>query len=268
MSLAREKIVLITTLIFILVIYLAFPTRNYYWDGIEFAQLIENADSLNASLLHPNHLFYNSVGYIFYKSVTALGINARAITVLQTVNSILSVFAAAALFRILKTSLRSNYLTVTLTFLFAFSALWWKFSTDANSYVPSVLFVIISFYLIHPARKAKPPAVALTHTAAMCFHQLAVFFFPVIVLGIYFQNSKQSGRRKVRDVISYGATAFVLTFGAYAGSFYWQTGNTSLRELFGWLTYYSPEHGFSDSFKDCLRYNYRRSVKTLFRRTV
>jgi hypothetical protein len=38
------------------VIYLLFPTRVYYWDGIVFAQAIEDASRLNPSLVHPNHL--------------------------------------------------------------------------------------------------------------------------------------------------------------------------------------------------------------------
>jgi len=50
-------------------IYLCFPTKNYYWDGIAFAQMIEDAPKLNASLVHPNHLIYNVVGYISYRAV-------------------------------------------------------------------------------------------------------------------------------------------------------------------------------------------------------
>ena len=44
-------------------IYLAFPTKVYYWDGITFAQAIEDASSPNATLTHPNHLIYSYVGY-------------------------------------------------------------------------------------------------------------------------------------------------------------------------------------------------------------
>ncbi len=46
-------------------IYLAFPTKNYYWDGITYARAIEHTAALNPTLLHPNHLFYEGLGYIF-----------------------------------------------------------------------------------------------------------------------------------------------------------------------------------------------------------
>lgn len=41
----------------ILAVYWAFPTRNYYWDGIAFAQAIEDAPGLGPLLIHPNHLY-------------------------------------------------------------------------------------------------------------------------------------------------------------------------------------------------------------------
>src|SRR5918999_2352123 len=147
---------------FILIIYLAFPTRVYYWDGVEFAQAIEDASRLNPSLVHPNHLIYNFAGYIFYKLLGALGFELRAVTALQILNSLLSTACAGVLFVILFDTLRSLYLSVCLSLLFAFSATWWKFSTDANAYIPSVLFLLISFYLVLPDRNSRTLLLALT----------------------------------------------------------------------------------------------------------
>jgi hypothetical protein len=78
----RELILSIIVVALLLAIYIVFATRNYYWDGIEFAQTIESAGSLNASLIHPNHLIYNIFGFIIYKAVLGIGIEARALTVL------------------------------------------------------------------------------------------------------------------------------------------------------------------------------------------
>lgn len=123
-----------------LIPYLAFLTKNYYWDGIYFAQVIENAGSLNSTLIHPNHPFYNPFGYIFYALSQGLGFHTRAVTILQVVNCVLSALTAVVLFCILRKCFRSTYLAMVLTALFSFSATWWKFSTDVNSYVPSILF--------------------------------------------------------------------------------------------------------------------------------
>src|SRR5438045_8001523 len=96
-------------------IYLSFPTRVYYWDGIAFAQAIEDASSLNASLVHPNHLIYNFAGYLFYKLLRSLGFELRALTALQILNSLLSAACAGVLFAILRDTLRSLYLALCLT---------------------------------------------------------------------------------------------------------------------------------------------------------
>ena len=82
----------------IALIYLLFPTRVYYWDGIVFAQTIEDATSLNPSLVHPNHLIYNFVGYIFYKLLRSLGAEIRALTALQILNCLLSAAVRENLF--------------------------------------------------------------------------------------------------------------------------------------------------------------------------
>src|ERR1044072_8406919 len=117
------------------VIYLLFPTRVYYWDGIVFAQAIEDASRLSPSLVHPNHLIYNFAGYLFYKLLRAIGADIRALTALQMLNSLLSALCAVVLFSILMETLRSFYFSIWLTLLFAFSATWWKFSTDADAYI-------------------------------------------------------------------------------------------------------------------------------------
>ena len=156
------------------VVYLLFPTRVYYWDGIVFAQAVEDAAALNPSLVHPNHLIYNFVGYLFYKLLRSLGAEMRALTALQILNSLLSAACARFFFSILFDTLRSFYVAMCLTVLFAFSATWWKFSTDANAYVPSVLFLLISFYLVLPRQKARPLLLAITFFVSLAFHQLAV----------------------------------------------------------------------------------------------
>src|SRR4026209_710560 len=85
----------------IALVYLTFPTRVYYWDGIVFAQAIEDAARLSPSLVHPHHLIYTFGGYIFYKLLLALGFNLRAVTALQILNCLLSAACAGVLFSIL-----------------------------------------------------------------------------------------------------------------------------------------------------------------------
>jgi hypothetical protein len=254
---------LLTVGLFLLtfVIYASFLTKNYYWDGITFAQTIESADSLNVSLIHPNHLFYEIFSYILYHLTLAIGIPARALTVLQFANCALGAAAVVVIFNILKRALGSSHLAAALSILFAFSSMWWKFTTDADAYIPSILLLLVSFYLIVPSREPRPLPVGFTHALSMCFHQLAVFFFPVAILGIYFQTRNASDKKRLLPILIYAASAFILTFGAYALCFYLQTGRTSQTDLTAWLTSHSPENGFVLNIKESLSYSFDGEFK-------
>src|SRR5689334_15651143 len=180
---SHESVVPWMLFIGLISIYLWFPTRNYYWDGITFAQTIENAAQFK-SLVHPSHLLYNAVGYVFYHVLLAVGFSLRALTALQILNTLLSGVAAVVLFFTLQSAFRSLYLASWLTLLFGLSATWWKYSTDADAYIISTLFLLIAFRLILPTAKPRPVIVAVLYSLSMCFHELAIFFGAVIIAGL------------------------------------------------------------------------------------
>lgn len=239
----NEKYIPLTIFFALSIIYAGFLTKNYYWDGITFATDIENAKSLSAALLHPSHLVYNIFGYLVYGATRFLGFDVRAVTVLQVCNCLFSALTATVLYLVFKELFRSAYVAVLLVCVFAFSATWWKFSTDADAYIPSIFFLVVSFWLIVPGKKPRPFAVAFAHVAAMCFHQLAIFFFPVILIGLYIQ-SRDDDRKRLFNVLEYTFIAVVSIAGIYCLSFYLLTGSFGVRDLIGWMTYYSTENGF------------------------
>jgi hypothetical protein len=257
-------IVKILLILLILSVYLGFPTRVYYWDGIAFAQAIEDASRLNASLVHPNHLIYNFAGYVFYKLLLWLGFELRAVTALQILNGLLSAACAGVLFAILRDTLRSFYLSVCLTLLFAFSATWWKFSTDANAYIPSVLFLLICFYLLLPDRQPGPLLLAVTFFFAMAFHQLAVVTFPVLALGLYLQDGPLSLKRRALNVILFSVASILLIVTAYAYLFYLASGEFDTVKFIRWTAYYSPDADTSFRFWSNLQYSLRGQVRLFF----
>lgn len=248
----------------VLLVYLCFPNKVYFFDGIAFAQTIEDARGLETSLIHPNHLFYEAFGYLIYRVVRGVGIEARALIVLQITNSFLSAGAAVLFFHILRRTLRSVYLAGALTFLFAFSATWWKFSTDADAYIPSVLFVLVSFYLILPEAKPRPLLVALTFSLSMCMHQLAVVFFPVLVAGLFLQSAATERRRQILTVLQFSSAAFVITFGVYYYCFYLATGTLDFKRLMRWMTSFSPDASFSFNAWSNLSYTVRGYFRLFF----
>jgi hypothetical protein len=252
----HEAAVAWTVFLGVLALYLAFPTRNYYWDGITFAHAIEQAKHL-ISLIHPNHLLYNLLGYVFYHLLHTVGFNVRAIAALQILNAVLSATAAVVFFVTLKSILRSLYLATFLALLFALSATWWKFSSDGDAYIISVLLLLIAFHFILPNKKSQPLLVGVLYSASMCFHQLAIFFGPVIVLGLLYQSGKANAKQKFLNVLQFGLVSFGLTAAVYFYCFYITTHSLEPGRFLRWFTSYSPDASFTFNFWDDLGYTLR-----------
>ncbi len=263
MKTSHERLIPWAIFFVVFAVYAGFLTKNYYWDGITFAQVIENAGSLNVSLLHPSHLIYNVFGYLVYRAAYFFGFNPRAVSVLQVCNCFFGALTATALFYVFRSLFRSVHIAVLLVCLFSFSATWWKFATDANSYIPSIFFLVLSFYLILPGKKPTPGIVALTHVAAMCLHQLAIFFFPVIVVGLYIQSSDDP-RKRFSRIAKYSVIAGVSTLGLYCLCFYLLTGSFGVREFMNWMTYYSTENGFVFNASQSISWTLSGTVKLFF----
>jgi len=246
----------------ILAVYWLFPTKNYYWDGIFFARVIEDAQQLNTSLLHPNHLLYNVFGYFFYQAARSLGLNWRAVEVLQVTNSLVSVLSAVVLYRILSLWLRSH-LALLLTLVFAFSATWWQFSIDADAYILSVFCLLLAFRYALPEFKPRPFVVAVFFILAILVHQLAVWCYPVLALSLWWQTSASPHQRAL-TLIRFSVTVVGTVLGAYVLSFYLILGTLHLPRFLAWISSYSPDASFSFDLLSNLGYTLRGHLRLFF----
>lgn len=246
-------------------VYISFPTKNYYWDGISFASAIESSARFNSTLIHPHHLLYNAFGFMLYRLTGLLGFHFRAIEVLQFTNCISSVICAVLLARLLQRALQSYLVTAIAVAAFSFSSTWWKYSTDADSYVLSVLFLLVTLNLLLASERVKSVPLALAHVAAMCFHQLAVLFFPAIIIGIFLQKTSLSER--VRLAVKYTVLASSTILAINYLCFHLSTGGVGLVEFWRWLTLYvqGPEaYSFNFDLVNNLRFTLRGAVRLFF----
>jgi hypothetical protein len=234
-------------LIAIIAFYSAFLTRTYYWDGVLFSLYIERVhrgELPSAILFHPNHLVYSALGYLLYSAALACGLNLRALTLLQMLNVVVSVAAGLVVF-VLAKRVTKSFIALFCWLLFGFGATWWKFSTDADSYILSVLFLLLTILLV----VREPPRIitaAICHTIAMLFHELAIFaYFPVFA-GIAF-DSRWSKARRLSRCIAYLAGTGVWVGCAYLLC-YSQTDRVTYPSLFAWITSYASDAGFTHSF--------------------
>lgn len=221
----------------VFLIYAAIPTRNHYWDGVAFALAIEDARAFGAggigTLLHPNHLFYNLIGFAVYRM---LGASIRALYLLQFMNAAFAAITVYVLFGLMERATRSRRAALLLSAFFAFSGTWWRFSTDADAYILSVCLMAVCASLLVSGK--KPWLVAAAHAAAMVTHQLAVFLAPAVIVFLWRR------RRRWRDVVTYAAAAAALTLAAYAGAFRFTSAGGGLG-LWAWLTSHSTDSDFT-----------------------
>src|SRR5579884_2866915 len=234
----------------VLVLYLAFLTKTYYWDGVLFSLDIESVHRQRmpfAGLFHPNHLLYNALGYWIYAAIAFLWPGIRAITVLQALNVVLSAGAACLIFTLARRLTGARGVPLFCGLLFAAGATWWKFSIDADSYIVSVLLLLLSaLFLLKPNRRIV--AAGLFHAAAMLFHELAIFSY-VPVLAYVFVERSNAWRKRLAIAFAYCAGTGCIVAMAY-GLAYQAADHSTYPNLFSWVTSYSKDKGFTSSASD------------------
>jgi hypothetical protein len=249
------KIAVVALTISLLLVYAAFPTRNHYWDGIGFALNIEGtAQSLDQGTpgklqmlgsqiyFNPNHLLYNLLGYIFYLPIYKLLPHIRALRVLAAISMILSTATVVLQFLMMARWTKDFRLSLWLTLLMAFSATWWKFSTDANAYVPSVFLLVVCMFLFtNPLRCPPVVIIGLLHALSILVHQISVLFFPAALLAIWTHSSWSRGQNK-RRVALYVLTSGGVVITAYLWVWFDVLGrDLSVQAFLGWITFNGPE---------------------------
>ncbi len=249
---------------FVLAIYLLVPVKDYFFDGIEFAQTNEDSRGLNLFLFHPNHLLYTATGYAMYRAAHALGIPVRALTLEVLFNTLVSALTAALMFQVLLAISQSAYLSTVLALAFAFSATWWRYSPNADAYIPAVFFLLLSCFLLLPDRRSRPLALAITHACAMLFHQLAVMFYPVAVAGLLLQHPDLPLETRVRNAMKYTVVAAAIVIFTYSFVFRVGLGRFRLGEFMHWLTSHDPAVGFEFNFGRSLSYTIHGTAQLLF----
>ncbi len=209
------------------ILYASFLTRNYYWDGISFAIEIEHAQSYR-DLFNVHHLLYDFVGYAEY---LLLGRAVRALYLMQWTNCL----AGAALVWLAYRIFRSHDVPVAhsaaCAAVVAASGTFWKFSTDADSYILANVFLAAAYLAIPRA----PFRGALLHFGALMMHQLAALFYPVALVLLWRGKNGRFGRAAV----GYTCLSAGLTMAMYAMAFRLASHKPPGISFPGWLSYHA-----------------------------
>jgi hypothetical protein len=125
----------------------------------------------------------------------------------------------------------------------------------------AVLFLLVALHFLKPDKRSQPFVVALVHTFAMLLHQLSVLFLPVVIAGLILQAKRDRSSNGWRNVITYALTATVLTVAVYYFVFHAVANTWSVTHFLAWITYFSPENGFSFNAVSNLAYTLRSQVR-------
>ncbi len=226
-----------------LILYVALPTRDYYWDGVGFAVNIEKQHTA-ASLLYPSHLLYNLWGDWLYRLSDLLGFHVRSLFLMQAANGVLGGLCVFLLHECLRLRNMPDRLAVAWALVFGFSASWWRFASDANAYVPTIFLLLCAYILLERYSRGVILA-GLVTCAAMLFHELAIFFIPVALMRLRNRGRLSSWIFTTAALLPV-AIAYIVAFRA-------ATHETSITAFLAWITVHSPDSGFSfNMFHDAL----------------
>ena len=224
------------------VLYLALPTRDLYWDGAGFALAVDHPRWFPGLL--PNHPLYIGLGRAIHSLARHILPGVTGLSVLQALNAVFGAISVA-LFYLISTDVISERLnSALLAGFFGLCATWWKFATDASAYILPVLVMLLTVRYLLPTRSPRPALVALLHTCAMLFHELAVLFAAPAMIGLCLQCHGDR-RRGARCVMAYVASAFALSSAGYFGCFHAATGKAGIPDYVRWITYHTPDSNFS-----------------------
>jgi len=241
----------------LLALYLTFLTQTYYWDGVLFSLRIEQASEGQlpvSALLHPNHLLYSVLGYYLYQTCARVGLHLRAIEVLQILNAIVSVGAACLVYRFAVRITRSAFVALFCALIFACGATWWKFSTDADSYILSATLLLAALYLIFD-NDARWPVAAILHATAMFFHELASFGYLAAVALLCLTKPRRR-QRLFGYLLASGSTVAVVYALAYRSA-----DHHPFPTLLSWISSSSPVSNVTHSLQQLTVVNLVSYVK-------
>lgn len=232
-----------------LALYLVFPTRNYYWDGVRFAIEIEKNLPFSA-LAQPNHLIYEVCGAWLYDAFDAMGFPVRALYLMEAANCLLAGLAVILLYRILRGKGWTNERSLIAASIFGFSATWWKFASDVNAYIPAVFLLLCAYALIGSRRWVW--LAGLATAGAMLFHELAILFLPAGLIVLWKHRAR---------LLTYLATALAPVAIAYAWAY--QAANPG-EGFLAWITSHSADSSFSFNPLQDLAYTLRGTGRLFF----
>jgi hypothetical protein len=235
-------------------LYAAWPSWDWYFDGLVFAGAVERVAGGAAfgSLFHPHHLFYCPIAWLAYRVTLAAGLVVRAWFVQQML-AVACAVATLALFR--RLARRTGVpppLVHAGTVLLGTGYIFWHFASQGDTTMPATLLqVILMERLAAYADRPRPRAAAilgLLLAAGFLVHQSAAVFVPAAAW-ILLRTGEV--RARLRRAILCLGTAGAGVAGGYLAACVWGLGLRTPSGILAWLHGYvgvDPLTGYAQHY--------------------
>lgn len=194
------------------ILYWAFPSARYYWDGVEYAQLAERAQDWRETL-HPHHVFYNLIiMWISRLFVEPAGHPHPGLVAQQWFNGLMGGFTVMFTYRALRYFF-TDPLAWQVAAIGGSAFTFWQYASGHAPYVPAVFRLVIAFQVMAMSykdphfRPTKLIMLAVHFFIGVMLHQVsALLLFPWVYY--LFQRTKE-----FEDAIVYRVAGLLFSVG-------------------------------------------------------
>ena len=184
-------------ILFMLALYLAFPTANSSIDAWSYAASVK----WQVEIFRSHHLLYNAVPLLLYQALVWLGIHTHALSLSIMINAFFAAFSLLILYHIfLKINTDRTKRNALLLFAGSSFALM-RFATENETYIIPLFFSLWgSFYFLRAFKEEKSSLLILSgfFAALAClFHQIHFFWWLILLLAILFRKDKSPLKKAI-----------------------------------------------------------------------
>lgn len=230
-------------------IYASHPTRKFYFDGVVFASIIEHGP--NEHLFNPHHLLYTWIFKILHDFLEGtLKQNIQALFLMQWANIIVGSLAVTVIWRLLSKLFSDSGFVLLLILLGCFSFTYWHYTTDANVYIISMLFLLLAadrfFEVIHHGEPKDRDfiIIGLLNAASVLFHQLNIFWISCVAGSLIFGIIPGTKSIRWRYWWIYFSSLAVPVAAAYLVVGVYILDNRTIQSFVFWTTRYGHEPSY------------------------
>jgi hypothetical protein len=216
-------------------LYLGFPNRDYSYDALDYARLIEHGAL--AELVHPHHLAFHLLGAAFHHTIGRL-LSLDAMRSVQVMNSLFGAGGLLLVFPLFRKVTGDRAVSTLLTLCLAFSYGYWFYAIEHETYVAPLFFVLLAAqrFLLGDGSRRCVVGIGLALGCATLLHQSHVL--TALAFAAAFALAGPRDGRLGRAVLLLSTSAAVILPSYLLGA--WLAGHlSSPAGLLRWFTLYA-----------------------------